>query len=76
MADQRMEEIKKLFCERVHLATIEDDKPLAELGLDSLDVVEMCMDLEDRYGFSFSPDDLGNLKTVGDLLTLIERSLP
>lgn len=76
MTDERMNEIRKLFCERVHLTEIDESKPLSELGLDSLDVVEMCMDLEDRYGFSLDPEDLSTLKTVGDILSLIERSLP
>lgn len=76
MADERMNDIRRLFCERVHIDSIDEDKPLNELGLDSLDVVEMCMDLEDRYGFSLDPEDLTSLKTVGDILNLIEKSLP
>jgi acyl carrier protein len=50
-------------------------KSLKDFGLDSLDVVEMCLDLEDKYGIEFSPEELAEFKTVGDLLASIEKKL-
>ncbi len=75
MSANQINEIRKQFCEKLHLETIEDSKPMKDLGLDSLDVVEMCLDLEDKYGFQFTTDELSSFKTVGDLFALIEKKL-
>ncbi len=75
MSANQINEIRKQFCEKLHLESIEDSKPMKDLGLDSLDVVEMCLDLEDKYGFQFTTDELSSFKTVGDLFALIEKKL-
>jgi acyl carrier protein len=75
MANSQIEEIRKMFAERLHIENVDDSKSLKELGLDSLDVVEMCLDLEDKYGIQFSTEELSSFKTVGDLLTSIEKKL-
>jgi acyl carrier protein len=46
---------------------------LADLGLDSLDLVELVMDLEEEFGVPISDDEAGRIKTVEDLIRLIER---
>ena len=43
-----------------------------DLGADSLDIVEIVLQLEDKYGFEFSNDELNGLKTVSNLVTVIE----
>ncbi len=75
MSADQMNEIRKLFCERMKVETIDEAKSLKDFGLDSLDVVEMCLDLEDKYGIEFSPEELAEFKTVGDLLASIEAKL-
>jgi len=71
----KIDEIRELFKERTHVSEIKMDQPMTELGLDSLDVVEMCLDLEDKYGISFSTDELSSFKTVGDLFNSIEKKI-
>lgn len=44
-----------------------------DLGADSLDVVEMLMGLEDEYGITISEEDASKLKTVGDIVNLIDK---
>lgn len=46
---------------------------LKELGLDSLDVVEMLTDMEEKYGIEFDNDEMLALNTVGDVITVIEN---
>ena len=75
MSADQMIEIRRLFCERMKVETIDEAKSLKDFGLDSLDVVEMCLDLEDKYGIEFSPEELAEFKTVGDLLASIEKKL-
>lgn len=70
-----MNDIRKLFSEKMGVAEVDESKALKDFGLDSLDVVEMCLDLEDKYGIEFSPDELGEFKTVGDLLASIEQKI-
>jgi acyl carrier protein len=44
----------------------------SDLGLDSLDVVEMTLALEERYGIEIPDEDLENVATVRDAIELIE----
>lgn len=75
MNQSKIDEIRSLFAEKLHVQTLDESKSLKDLGLDSLDVVEMCLDLEDRYGIQFTAEELGEFKTVGDLLHSIEAKL-
>ena len=45
-----------------------------DLGADSLDIVEMLMGLEEEYGITISEDDAANIKTVGDIVALIDKN--
>lgn len=75
MATEKLEEIKKLFAEKLGMKTVDETKSLKELGLDSLDVVELSFDLEDRYGITLEPEKLSAIKTVADLYSVIESHL-
>ena len=44
-----------------------------DLGLDSLDIVEILMSVEEEWGIVFDDDETTSLKTVGDVIALIER---
>lgn len=52
----------------------EDKEVVKDLGADSLDVVEMLMNLEEECGITISEDDAVNIKTVGDIISLIEKN--
>ncbi len=43
-----------------------------DLGLDSLDAVEMASDLEERFGIEIPDTELENVQTVGDTIELIQ----
>ena len=52
-------------------ATFVDD-----LGVDSLDLVELSMALEDEFGIEeMSEEDMANIKTVGDLVEYLGKNL-
>ena len=44
-----------------------------DLGADSLDVVELLIALEDDYGISIPEDDIVNVKTVQDIVNMIDQ---
>ena len=54
------------------LGTLTKDTSLEELALDSLDVVQIVMAIEDVFDIEIDDDDVENLKTVGQLLDYIE----
>ncbi|HHB2090105.1 TPA: acyl carrier protein [Bacillus cereus] len=46
-----------------------------DLGADSLDVVELVMQLEDEFEMEISNEDAEKIATVGDAVTYIESHL-
>jgi len=46
-----------------------------DLDADSLDLVEVVMSLEDRFGVSIPEDDLEGVETVGQAVDVVERHL-
>ena len=73
--EETMNRIKALFCERLNVKDIDPNTNLADLGLDSLDVVEMCYAVEDEVGIHFETEELTAFATVGDLFRSIEAKI-
>ncbi len=44
-----------------------------DLGADSLDVVEMLMDLESEFGIEIDEESANGLKTVQDVVNIIDK---
>ncbi|MDE6597270.1 MAG: acyl carrier protein [Clostridia bacterium] len=69
------EEVAKALAEQLGIAqskiTAESDI-VKDLGADSLDVVELLMTLEDNTGKSIPEDKVTDVKTVGDVVKLLE----
>jgi acyl carrier protein len=80
MAEKRQEIFEAL---KEHLVGrgIEADKVAPEadlaqdLGLDSLDTVEMTVGLEDRFGIEIADSELEDVRTVNDAVALIEQKV-
>lgn len=49
-------------------ATIAED-----LGIDSLDAVELVMALEEEYGIKIPDEELGNMEKVGDIVNCVDK---
>ena len=47
----------------------------ADLGVDSLAVMEIVAELEDTFDLTFPDEDLPNIKTVNDVCNLIVQGL-
>jgi acyl carrier protein len=46
-----------------------------QLGMDSLDFLGMAQMLQDRYAVLFDNESVAAIRTVGDLLTFLEKQL-
>jgi acyl carrier protein len=59
-----------------HYDHLEDSVTLREgLGLDSVDLVSLVMQIEGRYQIRLESGELQGVEKVGDLLDLLERKL-
>ena len=77
MADT-FEQIKDII---VDLLGVEREKVTMEadlredLGADSLDLVELIMEFEERFGESISDEDAQQIKTVGQAVQFVETRM-
>lgn len=74
MADT-FDRVKKIIVDRLSV----DESKIAleasfkeDLGADSLDVVELVMELEDEFDMEISDEDAEKISTVGDVVTYIQ----
>ena len=74
--------IKEILVESANLEgtapeSIEDDMPLwgDGLGLDSVDALELMVDLEQEYGFKIDSEEIGQetMSTVAKLAEFVEQ---
>lgn len=66
------EKIIELLADHLEMdsSEISENTTFDDLGADSLDVVEILMEMEDEFGVKIEPEKAG--KTVGDLAKYIE----
>lgn len=61
---------------RKPVAEVTVNKKLKEdLNADSLDLVELMMNLEEEYHITIADDDLVKMQTIGDVVTYITKVL-
>jgi acyl carrier protein len=70
------EAIARLIAEHndCDVSEITMDSKFSDLGIDSLDTVEMIMNLEDEVGYEIELDE--KVETVGDLVRFVESKKP
>lgn len=69
------EKVQKLLAEQLNIAPEKitaESRVIDDLGADSLDVVEMLMVLEDEFNITVNDEESVNMKTVGDIVKLID----
>ncbi len=71
VADKVKELLSKQLNKPVEEIT-EDKDVVKDLGADSLDVVELLMNLEDEFGISVPEEEAVKIKTVADVIKVIE----
>ncbi len=70
--------IKELICEQFDIdpeMITENTNFLQDLSADSLDFVELVMNIEDSFGLpEISEDDIRSIQTVGDLVDYVKKT--
>jgi len=67
--------VEDLMKDKLKVSKLERKATLETYGLDSLDVMEFLLDLEDRLDIKFDTDEIKDLRTVGELLDLVDSKL-
>ena len=72
------EKVQKILAEQLELDADEitlDSSLVEDLGIDSLDFVDIVMSLEDEFDTEFPEEDMTDIKTVGDIVKYMEDKL-
>ena len=77
MEDQVMyEKVCNMLAEQLDISAdtiTPQSEVVKDLGADSLDVVELMMALEDEYGITLPEGEVENVKTVQDIVDMMEK---
>ncbi|MGB9735699.1 MAG: acyl carrier protein [bacterium] len=67
--------VKELIADRLKLDIEQiqtSSKFIEDLGADSLDIVEMIMQMEEEFGITIPDEDAEKIKTVGDAIAYLK----
>lgn len=71
-----LEKVKKMIADQLCISldeVKEDSNIMEDLGADSLDIVELLMSFEDEFKVSIPDEKVSELKTVGQIVKIIEE---
>ena len=67
--------VTEVLAKRVDVSSLKETDNLSSLGLDSLDLMEVLLEVEGALGIEFDIDEIANAKTLKDILNLIEKKM-
>lgn len=67
--------VSDILSKRVDVSSLKEEDSLSSLGLDSLDLVEVMLEIEDNLNIEFDSNEIADVSTLGDVLKLIETKL-
>jgi acyl carrier protein len=76
MDENTYEVVRQALADQLRLdpSTIKPESLITDdLGADSLDAVELIFALEERYGVDIEAEDAESLRTVSDVVDLVDR---
>ena len=68
------ERLKELAVENLDLnpSEVNFDSKISDLDIDSIDIVDFIMLIEDEYSVEFSDEELDEIETLADIVSVIE----
>ena len=70
------EEVKEIITKYIKIDVDKitlDSKLNEDLDADSIDIADVVMDIEEKYGFEFSDEDAESIVEIKDLVRVIEE---
>ena len=67
--------VSEILAKRVDISNLKEEDLLMDIGLDSLDLVEVMLEIEDALGFEFDSEEIANLSTLQSVLDLINSKI-
>ena len=67
--------VADILSKRIDVSTLDEGDSLQALGLDSLDLVEVMLEIEDTLNIEFDSNEIAEVNSLGDVLKLIETKL-
>ena len=78
MADPAIEaEVREIICEKLSVKPeqiMPETEFINDLGADSLDIVELVMELEDKFDIQIPDEEAEKIQSVGDAISYIEAN--
>ncbi|MEO1942002.1 MAG: acyl carrier protein [Campylobacterales bacterium] len=72
------DEVRKVIKEQLNISEDEikpESKFVEDLGADSLDIVELMMSLEEKFGIEIPDSEAEKMETVQDVVEYIQKHL-
>ena len=67
--------VSEILAKRVDISSLKEDDSLKDIGLDSLDLVEVMLEIEDELGIEFDSEEIAGLSTLKSVLDLIDTKI-
>lgn len=67
------ERVKGIIARHIDISNISDDDLLENTGLNSLDIVEISAEIEEAFNLELTSDEIISIKTIRDIVCLIEQ---
>jgi len=74
-----IDKVKEMLASQLNIEQAQikkESRIIEDLGADSLDVVELLMSLEDQLQVTITDEEAGKLKTVGDIVAIVDKKAP
>lgn len=71
-----LEKVKKVIVDQLGIEEDEikmESKLIDDLGVDSLEIFEIVMSLEEEFNIQIPNEDIEDIKTVGEVVAYIEQ---
>ncbi|HOC80823.1 MAG TPA: acyl carrier protein [Bacilli bacterium] len=69
----KVNSVLEKFKKKLNIEVVDEGKTLKDYGLDSLDMVELILELEDEYKIKFTDEEMTSLQTIGDLISAVHK---
>lgn len=72
-----VEEVTGLFskaCPAVTFSKGDEERPLKDLGVDSLDMANALLEIQERFGVIVPDEEMGNLQTISAITAYVSAN--